>query len=314
MSNVSSLHLIIGSGPVGATTARLLAENGHQVRVGTRSGGGPVHPNIERITLDATNATALGRAAVGATAIYNCVNPPYHKWPTDWPPIANALLAAAESSGAVLVTMGNLYGYGPMTRPMRESDPLASKGSKGMVRTKMWTDALAAHQAGRIRATEVRASDFFGPEVVNAHLGERVIPKLLKGKNVQVFGDPDMVHTVSYMPDVASALITAATDKRAWGKAWHVPSNDAETVRRMITLMCQIAGVEPVRVGSMPKAMLTVGGVFVPILRELKETAYQFDRPFIMDSSLMTQTFGLHATPMHEALLAAIDWYRNPVA
>jgi nucleoside-diphosphate-sugar epimerase len=307
----SSAHIIVGAGPVGATTASLLADLGHQVRVITRSGSGPTHPNIDRVALDATNAAALSKATAGAAAIYNCVNPPYHRWPTDWPPLANAMLAAAESSGAVLVIMGNLYGYGPMTGPMKESDPLASTGVKGGVRIKMWRDALAAHESGRIRATEVRASDFIGPGVLQSHLGERVIPKLLKGKGVQVLGNPDMAHSFTFMPDVARALVAAATDERAWGKAWHVPTNPAITPREMITMMSKIAGVAPVKVSGIPSALLKVGGLFSPLFRELPEMLYQFDRPFILDSSLFTATFGQGATPLNEALTATVGWYRG---
>jgi nucleoside-diphosphate-sugar epimerase len=307
----SSTHVIVGAGPVGATTALLLADLGHQVRVITRSGSGPTHPNIERIALDASNAAALSKATEGTAAIYNCVNPPYHRWPTDWPPIANAMLTAAESSGAVLVIMGNLYGYGPATRPMKESDPLASTGVKGGVRIKMWRDALAAHESGRIRATEVRASDFIGPEVLNSHLGERVIPKLLQGKGVQVVGNPDMVHSFTFMPDVARALVTVATDERAWGKAWHVPTNPAIRPREMITLMSKIAGVAPVKVSGIPNALLKVGGLFSPLFRELPEMLYQFDRPFVVDSSLFTSTFGPNATPLDEVLTATVNWYRG---
>ncbi len=307
----SSTHVIVGSGPVGTTTALLLADLGHQVRVITRSGSGPTHRNIERVALDAANEAALTKATAGGAAIYNCANPPYHRWPTDWPPIANAMLAAAESAGAVLVMMGNLYGYGPTTRPMKESDRLASTGVKGGVRIKLWRDALAAHQSGRIRVTEVRASDFIGPEVLNSHLGERVIPKLLKGKGVQVLGNPDMAHSFTFMPDVASALVTAATDERAWGKAWHVPTNPAITSREMITMMSKIAGVAPVKVSGIPNALLKVGGVFSPMFRELPEMLYQFDRPFIVDSSLFTATFGQSPTPLQESLTSTIDWYRN---
>jgi nucleoside-diphosphate-sugar epimerase len=309
----SSAHIIVGAGPVGATTASLLADLGHQVRVITRSGSGPIHPNIDRVALDATNASVLSKATAGAAAIYNCVNPPYHRWPTDWPPLADAMLAAAESSGAVLVIMGNLYGYGPVTKPMKESDPLASPGVKGGVRIKMWRDALAAHESGRIRATEVRASDFIGPGVLQSHLGERAIPKLLKGKGVQVLGNPDMVHSFTFMPDVARALVTAATDERAWGMAWHVPTNPAITPREMITMMSKIAGVAPVKVSGIPSALLKVGGLFSPLFRELPEMLYQFDRPFIVDSSRFTSTFGQKATPLHELLGATVNWYRGRV-
>ena len=89
------MHVIVGAGPVGAATARLLAERGEQVRIISRRGTGPEHPTVERVAADATDADRLSSLAVGAVALYNCANPLYHRWLTDWPPLASALLAAA---------------------------------------------------------------------------------------------------------------------------------------------------------------------------------------------------------------------------
>ena len=160
-----ALHVIVGAGPVGSSAAAHLTAAGHQVRVVTRSGDRPAaSPAVERVAADATDADRLDRARRGARrAVYNCANPPYHRWPRDWPPLAAALLAAAERTGAVLVTMGNLYGYGPVDGPMTQDLPLRPTTVKGRVRAQMWRDALAAHEAGRIRAAEARASDFVGP-------------------------------------------------------------------------------------------------------------------------------------------------------
>ena len=145
-----SLHVIVGAGPVGTGTATLLAERGERVRVLTRRGGGPQHPAIERIAADASDADRLAALAEGAAALYNCANPPYHRWLTDWPPLAAALLTAAERSGAVLATASNLYGYGPVDGPIIDSTPLAATHPKLKLRAQMWLDAEAAHQAGRI--------------------------------------------------------------------------------------------------------------------------------------------------------------------
>src|SRR5262245_25855056 len=137
-----------------------LLEAGHQVTVVTRTGTGP--EGTRRVAADAADRDRLTELARGAQALYNCANPRYHRWPTDWPPVAAAMLAAAESTGAGLVTMSNLYGYGPVDGPMTEDLPLAATTVKGGVRARMWHEAMQACEKGRVRVTEARASDFVG--------------------------------------------------------------------------------------------------------------------------------------------------------
>jgi nucleoside-diphosphate-sugar epimerase len=308
-----SLHVIVGAGPVGSGTAERLAEAGHQVRVVSRSGRGPTsHPRIELVAADATNTAVLRELAAGSAALYNCANPLYHRWPQDWPPLAAALMSTAEHTGAVLVTMGNLYGYGPVDTAMTEDTPLAATGSKGRVRAAMWTDALAAHRAGRLRATEARASDFFGPGATrHAMIGERFVPPVLAGKPVYVLGNPDAPHTWSYLSDVAAAMVILGTDERAWGKAWHVPSPPPLSQRAMAARLATLAGAREPRLRRVPNAVLHAAGLVSPLLREFRETNHQFARPFVMDSSAFTTTFGVEPTPMDDALKATMAWWQS---
>lgn len=127
-------YLVVGAGPVGSTTALKLAETGHRVIVATRSGNGPTHPQIEHRKVDASNERALTNASSGTSAILNCANPPYVSWDTDWPPIANAILGAAKQTGAGVVTMSNLYGYGPNHQLMRADDDARAPGNPVSVR------------------------------------------------------------------------------------------------------------------------------------------------------------------------------------
>ena len=194
---------------------------------------------------DATDAERLTALTRGAVALYNCANPPYDKWLTAWPPLASALLTAAESTGAGLVAMGNLYGYGPVDGPMTEETPLAATGPKGRMRNRMWADMLAAQDAGRARVTEARASDFYGPGPVGtSHLGQYFMPRLLAGKRPVVMqADLDVPHSFTYVPDVARTLVALAGDDRSWGRAWHVPTAPAVSLREIATRMAAIAGV-----------------------------------------------------------------------
>lgn len=304
-------HVIIGSGGVGTATAQALVGAGQEVAVITRSGAGPEDPRITRVAADAADPFALAAAVGAADALYNCASPPYHRWPELWPPMASAMLEVACRTGAVLVTMGNLYGYGPVDHPMTEDEALASTGTKGRVRNAMWEESLAAHREGRARITEARASDFFGPGVVETSFFGRNVGRLLAGKKTWVLGDPDAPHSATYVPDVGRTLATLGTDERAWGRAWHVPTGPALTQRQLATRFCEIAGAPAPSVGALPQAVLSVAGVFSPQLREFKETRYQFDRPFVLDSSACTDMFGIEATPLDEALAAVADHARG---
>lgn len=304
-----ALHVIVGAGPVGTATARLLAERGERVRVVTRRGTGPANPAIERIAADAADAERLTTLTEGAAALYNCANPAYHRWPLDWPPLAAALLTAAERTGAVLATVGNLYGYGPVDTPMTEATPLAATGTKGRVRNRMWADALAAHQAGRARITEVRGSDYVGAE--GTSLAMMVLPRVLAGQRVFLPVDWDAPHTWTYIPDVARTLVAAATDERAWGRAWHVPSAPAVSMRDLAGRAAALVGAPAPRLIRMPYPVLWVAGLANPFARELRETAYQFDRPYVLDSTAATATLGVEATPLDRVVKETVAALRG---
>jgi nucleoside-diphosphate-sugar epimerase len=301
-------HLVVGAGPIGSAVALRLADQGDEVVLAARSGRGPEHDRITRLAADASDPAAVTALAEGTAAVYNCVNPAYHRWTQDWPPIAAALLSAAERAGAVLATVSNLYGYGPVTGPMNEDLPLAATGPKGRVRAQMYRDALAAHEAGRVRITEVRGSDYVGPGA-ESHLGERVVPRLLAGRKVSVIGSADQPHTWTATQDVARLLVVAAADERAWGRAWHVPSNPPRTQREAVGDLARVAGLPPVPVSTAPTVALTVLGLVNPTIRELKETLYQFQQPFVLDSSAAQHTFGLQPTPWDEVLAATLRSY-----
>jgi len=304
-----SKHVIVGAGPIGTATALLLAGRGEEVVVVTRSGSGPDHPAITRTAADAGSSAAMGEVTAGAAAIYNCANPRYHRWQTDWPPIARSLLSAAEGSGAVLVTVSNLYAYGRVSGPMTEDLPLDPNGAKGEVRAQMWRDALAAHESGRVRVTEVRGSDYVGPGA-QSHLGERVVPRLLAGRQVTVMKSADSAHTWTATRDVARLLVTVAQDERAWGRPWHVPSNPPRTQREAVGDLCHVAGVDPVKVREYPRLLIAGMGLFNPLMREFSEVAHQFEDPFILDSTAAQQTFDLKPTPWDDVLADVIASFR----
>jgi nucleoside-diphosphate-sugar epimerase len=317
-------HVILGKGPIGSTLARQLADAGHEVLVLSRSGApsAPSAPSahgtpdasaespIRHAAVDSADAAALTSAAQGADVLYNCGNPAYHRWPTDWPPIADAVLAATEATGAVLVTTGNLYGYGAGTQLMREASPLASTEAKGLVRIAMWREAERRHRAGRVRATEVRGSDYVGPGALDqAHAGPRMLEPLLAGRTLHPIGASDVTHTWTYLADFARALAAAGATEAAWGRAWHVPSPQALTFRQLATLFADAAGAPEPRIRPLPMTAVRVLGIGSPMLREVFAMGYQFVEPFVMDSTVSQGVLGVAPTPWDTIVAETLAWW-----
>ncbi|MFZ1062344.1 MAG: NAD-dependent epimerase/dehydratase family protein [Acidimicrobiales bacterium] len=319
-SRIPPLHLVVGSGSIGSAIARRLLAQGARVKVLTRSGTGP--EGCELVRGDASDAAFMASTCEGVSALYNCVNPPYHRWALEWPPINHSLIEAAASSGAVLVTIANIYGYGSAdtsigeraydnAHPMTEDTPLAATFIKGQVRARMWHEQREAFDAGRANVVEVRASDYIGP-CADSVVGARFIPRVLAGKSVTTVGRSDVAHTFTYTEDVARLAVVVGTDPRAWGHAWHTPSNAPRTQQQVANDVAAYAGVARVRVRTLPFAVLYGLGFFSRLLREIRQTEYQFRGDFVMDSSLAQTTFDLAPTPWSEVIAATVASYADP--
>jgi nucleoside-diphosphate-sugar epimerase len=303
--------IVVGAGVTGSGVAERLATDGHEVTVVTRRGTGPQRDGVRLVAADATNGDALTELTTDAVALFNCANPPYHRWPTDWPPIADALLTTAIRTGATLVTLGNLYAYGVPSRPMTPHDPLNAPYVKAQIRAQMWRDALAAHIDGSARVVEVRASDFIGSPA-NSMMGDRVIPRVLRGKSCTVLGNPNAPHSWTYVDDVVTTLVACALDSSSWGRTWHVPTNDPRSSRDVIDDFAREAQVPTVRVRGIPKRLLRVAGLFSPVMRELPKTVYQFEVPFVIDDRETRHHFSVEPTPWSDVIRASLAPYREP--
>ncbi|HEY5821030.1 MAG TPA: NAD-dependent epimerase/dehydratase family protein [Propionibacteriaceae bacterium] len=293
-----SRFLIVGAGPVGTETATALLEAGHEVAVLTRSGSRPVLDGVRRIAADASDADALTEAAMGSAAIVNCANPgDYTTWSEVWPPLAESLLTAAERTGATLVTAAALYPYGPVDTPMVEGMPDRATDRKGVIRAGMWAEAKARHDAGRIRAVEVRASDYVGTGVgPNGHI-TRQLPTAVRGKAAWVVGDPDLPHTWTDVHDMGRTLAAVAVRPETWGQIWHAPSQPPRTQRQVLTEVLAAADLPPVALHTMPKPLLGLVGLVQPLVREINESGYMFRRSYVMDSARSQRELGLAPSP-----------------
>ena len=308
----NGLHVVFGTGQVGKALAAQLAGLDVAVRTVSRHRPPELADGIDWRAADVTDPQAAADAAKGAAVVYQCLNVPYTQWPKLFPPLQQAVLSAPERTDALLVSLENLYGYGPPgDRPMTEDLPLVATTVKGRTRAAMTRDLLAAEAAGRVRIAIGRASDFFGAGATESTLGKRIFANALAGRRVDFLGNPDLLHTYSYVPDIANGLATLGTDARALGQVWHLPGPETVTTRALLDLVASQVG-HPVEVRKMPKPVLRALGLVNPLIRGLAEMEYQFEESFVLDTTKYESTFGKSGTtPLSVAVAATIAWYRG---
>ena len=310
---MSELNVIFGTGPLAQATMRALLKRGHTIKMINRSGKHPadVPAVIEIVAGNAYSTEFTRNVTKGATVVYQCAQPEYHEWVTIFPPLQAAILECVVANEAKLIVGENTYMYGDTNgQPLRESLPYAASTRKGKVRAEMAQALLEAHRRGKVKVAIARAADFYGPSVLASALGERTIVPLLKGKPAEVAVALDFPHTYTYINDFGETLAILGEHDEALGQAWHVPNPTTLTQRELVTLFFKEAGLEP-RFTVMGKFMIKMGGLFIPAAREIVEMAYEFDKPFIVESDKFVNTFGNIATPHDTAVKETIAWYRE---
>ena len=311
---MSTNHVVLGTGAIGRAIAEELVKRGESVRMVNRSGKmDEVPAGVEVVASDLYDPAKVKEMTRGAKVVYQCAQPNYNQWPEKFPPLQKSILDGVTGSSAKLVLVENLYMYGESNhKPLTEDLPHNAHTRKGKARSEISNAAFAAHRAGKLRVTAGRGSDFFGGwGLPTAVMGERTFYPMLHGKAASLIGNIDVPHTHTYIADFGKALVMLGERSEADGQAWHVPNdNPRVTQREMVKLIAAELGIEP-KLSTMGRTMMWIGGLFIPEAKEQIEMMYEFEQPFIVDSSKFEQTFGMQATPMKEALKATVAWYKS---
>ena len=310
---MGELHVIFGSGPLGQAVARELAQRGKSIKMINRSGRKPDNmPNgVSVVAGDVFDVNVARGLANGAAVVYQCTNPPYDKWPEQFPRLQANTLEAAASAGAKYIVPENLYMYGdPQGQPLREDMPFHAHTRKGQVRTQMAEALMSAHRSGKVRVAVARASDFYGPGVLQSVSGNRMFGFAVEGKAADGTGNLDALHTYTYIEDFCRTLAILGEREEALGQVWHVPNAETVTTRQFVTMIYEELG-QPVKIRAVGKMTLRTAGLFIPAARELVEMIYEFEKPFVVDSSKFTGMFGLTGTPIREGIKQTVAWYKK---
>lgn len=309
---MNNKQVILGTGQLGLAIMDELLAQGQTVTLVNRSGriNEPLPQGVELLTADATDADQVAAVCAGAEVVFLCVQPPYDQWPEKFPPLAAAVTEGVARSGAKLAFGSNLYMYGPTNgQPLDESLPCAAQTRKGRARAQVDGMLLDAHRQGRVPVVIGRASDFYGPRVVDSMAGEPLFGAALAGKTANLAGDIHQPHTLTYIRDFARALVTLSRHDTAYGQAWHVPSAETLTTQQFVDLLAAEIG-RPVAVRTAGKNMMRFLGLFNTNLREITELMYEFEEPFIVDHGRFEAAFGSETTPHPQAIAETVAWYR----
>jgi nucleoside-diphosphate-sugar epimerase len=320
-SSSTALHVIAGAGQIGPMIAERLIARGYRVRMIRRGAFGDVPAGVETVSASVADPAAATEAMRGASVVYHCANPRYHRWPEELVPLARGITEGAARNGARLVALDNLYMYRvPSDGRLAEDTAIGPVSRKGALRAEAAQVMLDAHVRGDVPVAIGRASDFFGPSCGNSILGDRFWTKLYGGRPVELLGDPDQPHTYSYGPDVADALITLgladptlSSGADVYGRVWHLPAHPAESTLTWVTRFAHAIGVEP-RFTRLSPLLLRIAGLFIPEAGELPEMIYQWRAPFILDDAQFRSRFDASPTPLERAVAETVAWARKRYA
>jgi len=316
-STTPALHVIAGAGQIGPMIADRLLARGYRVRMVRRGAFSNVPAGVDTVSASVADPAAAAEAMRGASVVYHCANPRYHRWAQELVPLARGITEGAARNGARLVALDNLYMYRvPASGRLAEDTPIEPVSRKGALRAEAAAVMLDAHKRGDLPVTIGRASDFFGPNCSTSFWGDRLWAKLHARKSVEIVGDPDQPHTYSYGPDVADALVTLgladpmrSADADVYGRVWHLPALPAESTLTWLTRFANAIGVEP-RFMRLSPFLLRIAGLFIPEAGELPEMIYQWRAPFILDDTLFRRRFAATPTPLAQAVAATVAWAR----
>jgi nucleoside-diphosphate-sugar epimerase len=264
----------------------------------------------ETVAGDASSLDFARRVTEGATAVYQCAQPAYHRWSEEFPALQNSILEGAAVNKARLVIADNLYMYGdPHGQAINENTPENPHTKKGRVRKAMADAALDAHRTGKLQVALSRPSHYFGPGY--KIMGEMVFKRALKGLKMQFLGRLDQPHSFSYVPDAGRAMAILGTSEQGWGQVWIPPVQPVLTQLDFAQQIWQAAGqAGRPKTQTLNRFMTQLAGLFVPAIREALEMLYEFEKPYVVDSTRFERTFGVSATTTDEAIRRTLEYYR----
>ena len=271
---------------------------------------GKVNESDELFPADLSNPAIVEQAVEGSDVVYLVVGFDYKLkvWEEKWPRLMRAIINACIKHNARLVFFDNVYMYDIKAIPhMTEESPYNPPSKKGLVRKQIAEMIMDEVKAGKLMAMIVRSADFYGPGNEKSFVIEMVYKNFLKAKAANWFIDPDKKHSFTYTPDAAKATAMLGNSEDAFNTIWHLPTDkNAMSGREFVELFSKEMKVAN-KLSVMPVWLIKIIGVFVPVLKEMPEMMYQYDRDYFFDSSKFEKRFNFKTTTYQEGVKATVQ-------
>ncbi len=289
---------ILGAnGTIGRILAGELKKHTNQIRLVSRHPK-KINETDELFPADLSDPEQVDKAIEGSDVVYLVVGFEYNLkiWQDTWPKLMKATIAACIRHTSKLVFFDNVYLYDiKAIGHMTEESPINPPSKKGMVRKEIAGMIMNEVQSGNLTALIARAPDFYGPDNENSILVETVYKNIKKGKRPNWFVDATKKHSFIYTPDAAKATAMLGNTPEAYNQVWHLPiDKNTLTGNEWIALFNKEMNTSK-KVMILPMFLLKILGMFSPLMREMPEMMYQYDRDYFFDSSKFNKYF--HFTP-----------------
>ena len=293
------MQTILGAGGgAGTEITRELSNYTKEIRVVSRNPK-KVNDIDQLFKADLTDPKQLDEAVKGSDVVYVTIAFQYNikVWRELWPKFMKNLIEACSKHKTKIVFVDNVYMYDPKyLSNMTEETPINPVAEKGKVRAEVAGMLIDAVEKNKVEAIIARAPDFYGPGVTGSMLYQSVYLNLLKNKNPQWLGKLDVTHSFIYSKDIGKAVTLLGNTPGAFNQIWHLPTTDEKlTNRQWIELMMNAMNKQK-KIQTMPDWMITLVGIFMPILKELQDVGYQFKQDYFFNSDKFNKRFNFTPT------------------
>ncbi len=300
------MQTILGSGGIIAIElAKALTKYTSTIRLVSRN---PKKVNDTDVLLkaDLLNANEVENVVAGSAVVYITVGFPYNAkiWQQTWPTFMRSVINACITHNAKLVFFDNIYMYdADYLNGMNEETPINPPSKKGKVRAEVVSMIMNAIKNDNLTALIARCADYYGPGIErNGMVREMIFKNFAVGKKANWLSSLNHKHSVTYTPDAGKATALLGNTEDAFNQVWHLPTaSNPLTGGQWIETIAKAMDVKP-RSQVATKFIVRIMGLFIPIMREMPEMLYQYDRDYVFDSSKFEKRFGILATSYKDGI------------